>query len=80
MICYENISIYIFFYIYKPFSFYKQKNETTKRFFAIIDILNKQEKDWNRGDIDEFMKGYLKSEKLIFKGINGGQSTDGKQL
>ena len=67
MICYENISIYIFFISINPVVFCQQKLET-KDSLAIIDILNKQEKDWNRGDIDEFMKGYLKSEKLIFSG------------
>ena len=43
------------FYIYKHYSFSQQKLEA-KDSLAIIDILNKQEKDWNRGDIDEFMK------------------------
>ena len=61
----------IFFFItINPEVFSQQKLET-KDSLAIIDILNKQEKDWNRGDIDEFMKGYLKSEKLIFSGSSG---------
>ena len=56
----------IFFFIsINPLVFSQQKLET-KDSLAIIDILNKQQKDWNRGDVDEFMKGYLKSEKLIF--------------
>ena len=62
---------YIFFFIsINPVVFSQQKLET-KDSLAIIDILNKQEKDWNRGDIDEFMKGYLKSEKLVFSGSSG---------
>ena len=66
-----KIFIYIFFFIsINPVVFSQQKLET-KDSLAIIDILNKQEKDWNRGDIDEFMKGYLKSEKLIFSGSSG---------
>ena len=61
----------IFFFItINTIVFYQQKLEA-KDSLAIIDILNKQEKDWNRGDIDEFMKGYLKSEKLIFSGSSG---------
>ena len=61
----------IFFFIsINPLVFSQQKLET-KDSLAIIDILNKQEKDWNRGDIDEFMKGYLKSEKLVFSGSSG---------
>ena len=61
----------IFFFIsINPLVFSQQKLET-KDSLAIIDILNKQQKDWNRGDIDEFMKGYLKSEKLVFSGSSG---------
>lgn len=64
-------SLSIFFFIsISPVVFSQQKLET-KDSLAIIDILNKQEKDWNRGDIDEFMKGYLKSEKLVFSGSSG---------
>ena len=66
-----KIILYIFFFIsINPVVFSQQKLET-KDSLAIIDILNKQEKDWNRGDIDEFMKGYLKSEKLVFSGSSG---------
>ena len=61
----------IFFFIsINPLVFSQQKLET-KDSLAIIDILNKQQKDWNRGDIDEFMKGYLKSKKLVFSGSSG---------
>ena len=66
-----KIFLYIFFFIsINPVVFSQQKLET-KDSLAIIDILNKQEKDWNRGDIDEFMMGYLKSEKLVFSGSSG---------
>ena len=66
-----KIFLYIFFFIsINPVVFSQQKLET-KDSLAIIDILNKQEKDWNRGDIDEFMKGYLKSKKLVFSGSSG---------
>ena len=66
-----KIFLYIFFFIsINPVVFSQQKLET-KDSLAIIDILNKQQKDWNRGDIDEFMKGYLKSEKLVFSGSSG---------
>ena len=66
-----KIFLSIFFFIsINPLVFSQQKLET-KDSLAIIDILNKQQKDWNRGDVDEFMKGYLKSEKLIFSGPSG---------
>jgi len=53
-----------------PIVFSQQKLEA-KDSLAIIDVLNKQQNDWNRGDIDEFMKGYLKSEELVFSGSSG---------
>ena len=37
----------------------------------ILNILEKQKIAWNDNDINEFMKGYLKSDKLVFSGSNG---------
>lgn len=40
--------------------------------FAIIrTLLQKQNEDWNRGDIDAFMQAYWKSDQLQFIGGNG---------
>ena len=66
-----KIFLSIFFFISINPLVYSQQKIETKDSLAIIDILNKQEKDWNRGDIDEFMKGYLKSDKLVFSGSSG---------
>ena len=66
-----KIFLYIFFFISINTVVFSQQKLETKDSLAIIDILNKQQKDWNRGDIDEFMKGYLKSEKLVFSGSSG---------
>ena len=38
---------------------------------AIVKILHEQQEDWNRGDIDAFMQGYLKSDQLVFSGSSG---------
>ena len=38
---------------------------------VIMSVMNKQESDWNNGDIDSFMKGYWKSNSLMFIGKNG---------
>lgn len=38
---------------------------------TIRNILERQTGDWNRGDIDAFMKGYWKSDSLLFVGKNG---------
>ncbi len=37
----------------------------------IMQTMKKQEKCWNQGDIDCFMEGYWKSEKLRFMGKKG---------
>ncbi|WP_281613468.1 nuclear transport factor 2 family protein [Flammeovirga sp. SubArs3] len=45
----------------------------------IQSILNKQEKAWNRADLEGFMDGYWESEDLLFIGksgvTNGWQAT-----
>ena len=38
---------------------------------AIIAVLTQQQDAWNRGDVDEFMKGYRNSPDLTFAGGSG---------
>ena len=38
---------------------------------AINNIMLRQEEDWNRGSIEDFMNGYLKSDSLQFIGKSG---------
>ena len=38
---------------------------------AITAILEAQKNAWNNGNLDEFLKGYRKSEYLTFSGSNG---------
>ena len=38
---------------------------------GIITVLKQQEKFWNKGDIDGFMQGYVKSDHLVFNGSSG---------
>lgn len=40
-------------------------------FDSIKALLNRQAVDWNRGDIDAFMIGYLESDALKFVGSSG---------
>ena len=37
----------------------------------IISVLKQQENFWNTGDIDGFMRGYVKSDYLVFNGSSG---------
>jgi len=38
---------------------------------TILNILDKQTRAWNRGDIESFMEGYWKSDSLMFIGKSG---------
>lgn len=38
---------------------------------AILDVLEKQRLAWNKGDLETFMQGYVKSDSLLFVGKNG---------
>ena len=38
---------------------------------AIIQVMKQQEKDWNNGNLGEFMKGYWQSDSLMFVGKSG---------
>jgi hypothetical protein len=62
-----SIIFFVFFYS----SIFSQQKINKKDSLAVIDVLYKQQIAWNSGNIDSFMEGYLKSEKLIFSGSNG---------
>jgi ketosteroid isomerase-like protein len=38
---------------------------------AILNVLEQQRSDWNKGDVEAYMQGYLKSDSLLFVGKNG---------
>ena len=43
----------------------------TKQVEAVKVLLEQQSKDWNNADIDAFIEGYWKSDKLQFIGSSG---------
>jgi len=45
--------------------------QSNKAVEAVKSLLYEQTKDWNKGDIDTFMEGYWKSDKLQFIGSRG---------
>ncbi|HMJ67299.1 MAG TPA: nuclear transport factor 2 family protein [Cyclobacteriaceae bacterium] len=47
-----------------------QKPDTRAEETTIRDLLLRQETAWNDGNIEEFMKGYSKSDSLMFIGAN----------
>ena len=38
---------------------------------AILNLLEQQRGDWNKGDLEAFMQGYWKSDSLLFVGQSG---------
>ena len=51
--------------------------QTSKEEAAIRKVMDEQAAAWNRGDIEGFMAGYWRSEKLTF--ISGNEVTRGWQ-
>lgn len=66
------MKIFTFFLIitcfFTGFTGFSQQNADEK---AILKILQKQEADWNAGDVNSFMEGYWKSDSLAFIGARG---------
>jgi len=60
----------IFFFLFTSNIIYSQ-NIKQKDSLKILNILENQRQAWNNFDIDEFMNGYIKSNKLVFSGSNG---------
>ena len=48
-----------------------QKPISIQDSIEIMKVMSFQEKSWNKGDIDSFMNGYLRSEELVFSGSGG---------
>jgi ketosteroid isomerase-like protein len=61
--------------LYSFFSYAQNKE-------AILKVLEDQRLAWNRGDIDDYMQGYWKSDSLLFVGktspVHGWQRTLGR--
>ncbi|NTE02175.1 nuclear transport factor 2 family protein [Agrobacterium tumefaciens] len=38
---------------------------------AILDVLEMQRIEWNKGNLETFMEGYVKSDSLLFVGSSG---------
>ncbi|WP_316796072.1 nuclear transport factor 2 family protein [Pedobacter agri] len=51
-------------------SFYA-KAQTPKDKQAILNVLENQRLAWNKGDLETFMQGYVKSDSLLFVGSSG---------
>ena len=45
--------------------------QTAKDKQAILSVLENQRLNWNKGDLEGFMQGYVKSDSLLFVGSKG---------
>ena len=64
------LRFFLFFSIIS-FNTILSQNIKEKDSLQILDVLETQRIAWNDNDINEFMQGYLKSDKLVFSGSNG---------
>ena len=60
-------SILFFFSIF----IFAQQSVSKNDSISIVTKLFKQQDDWNTGDLDAFMEGYLNTEYLVFSGSSG---------
>jgi hypothetical protein len=58
------------FFIASGFLF-SQQAVSKRDSLAVVKVLFEQQDHWNKGDIDAFMEGYLKSDELVFSGASG---------
>lgn len=61
-----TIALLLFYFFANLLAAQSKKGAT-----AVQEILLEQQGDWNKGDIDAFMKHYWKSEQLQFIGSSG---------
>ena len=63
---------YIFLiFLLLTFSVCGQTRISLKDSISIVKVLKFQEDAWNEGNINKFMEGYLKSDKIVFTGSSG---------
>lgn len=57
----------LLFFILISFSAWSQSKDEK----AIRDLMDRQSSAWNKGDLDNFMKGYWENDTLMFVGKSG---------
>ena len=62
---------FVIFFLIISANTISSQNIKEKDSLQILTVLETQRQAWNNFDIDEFMQGYLKSDKLVFSGSNG---------
>lgn len=62
---------FVIFFLIVSTTTISSQNIKEKDSLQILTVLETQRQAWNNFDIDEFMKGYLNFENLVFSGKNG---------
>ena len=60
-----------FIFLFIVFASSYSQNLKEKDSLKILNVLEQQRIAWNDNNINKFMQGYLKSDKLVFSGSNG---------
>ena len=58
------------FFVLLAFSIVAKAQKPTEK-QAILNVLEKQRADWNKGDVEAYMQGYWKNDSLLFVGKSG---------
>ena len=65
----KKISSFVFLFLISSLVFSQSLDKADRD--SILKVLEKQRIGWNNGDIEEYMKGYWKSDSLRFIGKSG---------
>lgn len=60
-----------YFLLFGLFLGHAQMKISLQDSLRIAKVMERQEKAWNVGDINQFMEGYLKSSQIVFSGAAG---------
>ncbi len=63
----------IIVYLLLSLCFYTKATAQSEEQKAVVAVLESQRLAWNKGNIEEYMQGYWKSDSLVFVGKNGPQ-------
>ena len=63
------MSIRIIIFLLSISLFAKAQTKSDKQ--AVLSILEAQRNAWNKGDVEQYMQGYVKSDSLLFVGKRG---------
>ncbi|WP_421945140.1 YybH family protein [Pedobacter sp.] len=63
------MSIRIIIFLLSISFFAKAQTKGDKQ--AILNVLETQRSAWNKGDVEQYMQGYVKSDSLLFVGKRG---------